>query len=242
MSINRQVLLKLQDNNYIKNSYTHLVLDNVNNNELIEQLYTLKKENRKLKLIYILNLDKGIQYGTKNIIKMLINYCFDGVIFENISSVENIYYIYKLMNIMLKLPRPYNFKWDFYIKTNNFDIILDLFRLLKSNNHENIINGIITNYEYIKLLTDNGFNSSLFIINNTETDTEIIDKINKMGIIYLIKMNKLGGIYTDELYNLGSELISSNNGLKNNHINYPNSEIVKSASRKEINEILEFYF
>lgn len=249
MSITRRILLKKEYNNYTNENFTHLIIEN-NNIDSIKEFYILKKRNRYIKIIYELDIFKYTDINIKNIIKLLINYCVDGIIFKNI-KYDNIVFIHNIIDIIEKLPSPYDFKWEFFIKTNDIDIILDLFRLFKSNNNENAISGIITNYEYIKLLTDNGFKSSLFIIDDdskqiiTELQenkeninlSENYKKINKMGIIYVIKMNKLGGIYTKKLYDLGKELINSSN-VEENHIEYPTSDIVKII---EIDDIISLY-
>lgn len=255
--MNRRILLKLENSNYINQDYTHLIIkEPIENIDLIKELYILKTKNRYIKILYEVDIntitettkDSMCTKGTKNIksvIKSVINYCADGIIFKNI-QYDKIIFVHNIIDIIEKLPQPYNFKWEFFIQSNDMDIILDLFRLFKSNNNENVISGIITNYEYIKILTDNGFKPDLFIIDDKITDkntgNENYKKINKMGIIYVIKMNKLGGICTDNLYNLGNELLNIKDGLisgiKENHIDYPTSDIVKII---EVEDIINLY-
>lgn len=252
--MNRHVLLKVDSQLkklYDDKNYTHLITENPGHNN-IKKFIVLKKENRHIRLIYELDLENFLINSThdiknkiKNLIKTLVNNCFDGLVFKNI-VYSHIIYIHNLIDIIEKLPSPYDFKWDYFIKTDNIDIILDIYRLFKSNNNENVFDGIITKYEYIKVLTDNGFKSKLFIIDDIKnTSDNNSDKINKLGVIYLIKMNKLGGIYTDSIYNFGNELVNIKNIIEN-HIDYPTSsielgEFKKSKESEDLDDIISMY-
>lgn len=85
-------------------------------NLFYSNLYNLKIENRFLKVF--LEIDNNlIKTDLKNIIKAATDLCCDGFLVNITQDVtyKNTKKLYKILN---KLPEPYNFGWDIYVKTS----------------------------------------------------------------------------------------------------------------------------
>lgn len=174
--------------------------------EFMTDVFMHKQENRTVKTLLELNGDDVESMGLKDFLKLLTQYGFDGFVLTLQPSHKTL--VQRLLVVLSKLPAPYDFAWNVFLKAKDVQTCLYASQLRTC---AAIIRLIVKD---AKLLTDVGYAPSNIVLE---------------GNVQMVKDNKFGGLFVanvdgcDAYY---SQLQHSLCQAKNN-VEYPTSRFLK---------------
>jgi hypothetical protein len=227
---------------------SHFVVSCTNlDTTLFSRLYHLKQENRQLKCLFEINGNNIASLGPKFLIKLTMDYGFDGLLFTRVHK-QNINDVISFLLIVSQLPKPYNFDWSFFLTFAFSNEITSCIHQIKMHQLQESITGIIIPMSFLKLLTDNKFEPQFLLVDSNNDITNEIDTI---------KNNKFGGIYIKlqiQRQNSNSQIQQNQNEAnklqiiyeqlkhslctKQNHLEYPTSRFIKDLT---VDSIIDAY-
>jgi hypothetical protein len=88
------------------------------------ECFKKKLDNRYYKTLLYVDLDT-LTLEFDNVLKMMTNGCFDGIIVYNVAKVLDIMNIDLFIKFMKCMPAPYDTRWEFYINFVRIDTVTD---------------------------------------------------------------------------------------------------------------------
>jgi hypothetical protein len=216
--ITRKLLMQMSTLDSITGDCTHLIVPFLRNQEM-EQLFKFKIAHRNIKTIYNLDASTLQDIGVKAIVKLLVEGGFDGIIVDNV-HLDSIQCVFKLFNIMDKLPPPYNFIWTKLLAISNEVQNVTFYKELLT---QGVI--FVSPTSLVKKLTDIGIPPASIVLNfhdQAKTNIEIV------------KYAKLGGlaVYNNDDCNMAFGQLKNTLENKENHLEYPTSTMVRNIVRE----------
>ncbi|NBP01494.1 MAG: hypothetical protein EBU90_15410 [Proteobacteria bacterium] len=196
-------------------------------------MYNHKSEHRDIKALFNIKADNVSTFGCKFVIKMTMDYGMDGLVLDDVNE-SNVSSIIKLLQAIVKLPPPYNFKWDIFFRFNNTTItdLCAIFKNIKTVQLFHLVSGIIVPELLLQSMTDYGFEPHLIMIDSTEQNINFqLDSV---------KSNKFGGMCCKnvELCKSIYQQLKHSLVTHTNHLDYPTSRFIKDL---EVNNIIDAY-
>jgi len=182
----------------------------------LQTLFEIKAKNRHIKTILQVQITENYENSDiSTIIKNLCNYGFDGILFT-IQNTESIPNCKKIIQILKKLPEPYDFSWEIYYMNlnNHFSNYDDEFLKMMDgiiNLDFNVIDSTNIPYNKIIKVYDQRINNNIQLNRNNINKVFILD-INRQIIDLLMNFN------------------FQNNNLILNNLHYPTSSFIKNLN------------
>lgn len=158
-----------------------IIYYNTFTNDSIKECFERKIINRYYKTLLYVNLDT-LTLDFDNVLKAVMNGCFDGVIIFNTKRVLDMINIDLFIKYMKRMPKPYDTEWEFYIRLDKHISDINLYtRFLP------LLNGVFYQSTFIRLIDGTVYNrlnypSSIIsdsVYNNIISD--IISKYKEVG-------------------------------------------------------------
>jgi hypothetical protein len=230
LDIERRILLKLTEDSLPTHAHTlpctHIVVNEIAS---YKDVYSYKKHDRNVKSLIELEMNTFDVQNIKEVIKMVTNYGFDGIMFSKLEDNSKISDISRLINAFNRLPKPYDFSWDFYFHFNsNADVALKCLNKLKNNNVA--FTGVIIDSSILKTLTDWGISESLIILSENTLDN--------------IKYNKLAGVFVENESHASEcyKELKHSIQYQTNNLDYPTSSFIKQlCCVNSVEDIIDCY-
>ncbi len=226
-TIERNILCNVSCSEDLTNQATYLIL-NTDEQSLSLEAFRLKQANRNVKTL--LHIDSGQLSSTslKALILKATDCGVDGFIIKN-PVTDDVHTIKRLQSLLLRLPSPYDFKWDLFVVAG------DPVDISVIKNIVDVIDGIIVQRKEVKHLTDNHIDKS-----------QVIVFADNIAIADFVKYNKLAGVMITNTIMVDTFHAELQNTLQNktNAIDYPTSKLLKQEKIQQeeiVSDIIESY-
>uniref|UniRef100_A0A6C0H6X9 Uncharacterized protein n=1 Tax=viral metagenome TaxID=1070528 RepID=A0A6C0H6X9_9ZZZZ len=234
-TLNRKIICQVYDSNNVVDSIcTHYSLSITDlDTELLTCIYNHKSENRHIKALFNIKADNVYTFGSKFVIKMTMDYGMDGLVLDDVNE-SNVSNIIKLLQAIVRLPPPYNFKWDIFFRFNKTTItdLCAIFKNIKTVQLFFLVSGIIVPDRLLQSMTDYGFEPHLIMMESEEQNINFqLDNV---------KNNKFGGMFCKnvEICKIIYQPLKHSLVTHTNHLDYPTSRFVKDL---EVSSIIDAY-